>query len=118
MDDRTRVVLKGKFAALVILLNIMIFSAAAAVLVWALVPEQYWFRMPVVIAGIILVLVSVLIFIPKYRKTKKWLAIHGTTKEERLARAQKEEDEYRARVRAELEEELRREAGEQKTREE
>lgn len=112
MDDKTRVVFKGKFTVLVILLNVIIFSAAVSVLVWALVPEEYWFRMPIVVAGIILVLVSVLLFIPKYKKTRDWLGVHGSTKEERISQAQKEQDEYRARIRAELEEELRLEAEE------
>lgn len=114
MDDKTRVVFKGKFTVLVILLNVIIFSAAASILIWALVPEEHWFRLPIVILGVVLVIVSTLIFIPKYKKTRDWLDVHGSTKEERLQKIQEEQDEYRARIRAELEEELRLEAEEKK----
>ncbi len=107
MDEKEQMIFKGKFTFLVVLLNVMIFSAAAAVLVWAIVPEEYWFRLPVVVCGLILLVVSVLLFVPRYKATKAWLDVHGTTKEERVAQAKKEQEAYRAQIRAELEEEMR-----------
>jgi uncharacterized membrane-anchored protein YitT (DUF2179 family) len=106
MDDSEKSQFKGKFTILVLILNILIFVIAAAILVFFIVPESYWFRIPVVVICIIIAGISIAVFIPKYRTTKAWLDIHGTTKEERLAQMQKEEEEYRAGIRAELKAEM------------
>ena len=47
-----------------------------------------------------------------------WLAIHGTTKEERMAQIRAERESERARIRAELEAELREEIEEEMRQEE
>lgn len=109
MDDTEQTQFKGKFTVLVIILNILIFAIAAAIVVFFIVPTSLWVRIPIVITCIIISIISLAVFIPKYRTTKAWLEIHGTTKEERLAQMQKEQDEYRARIRAELKEEMREE---------
>ena len=107
MDEKDQVIFKGKFTLCVVLLNIIIFSAAVAVCVWTIVDDSYWFKLPVVIAAAVVCAAAVLVFVPRYKATKEWLKVHGTTKEERIAQAKKEEEEYRARIRAELEAELR-----------
>ncbi len=107
MDEKEQMIFKGKFTLCVVLLNVIIFSAAVAVCVWAIVDDGYWFKLPVVVAAGIVCAAAVLLFVPRYKATKAWLNVHGTTKEERIAQAKKEEEEYRARIRAELEEELR-----------
>ncbi|HKM41363.1 MAG TPA: hypothetical protein VJY43_02230 [Methanocorpusculum sp.] len=109
MDDTERSQFKGKFTGLVFILNILIFAIAAGIIVFFIIPDTYWFKIPVVIACIIIAIIGIAVFIPKYRATKAWLDIHGTTKEERLAQMQKEQDEYRAQIRAELKEEMREE---------
>ncbi|MEA5037318.1 hypothetical protein SDC9_28594 [bioreactor metagenome] len=109
MDETERTQFKGKFTFLVIILNILIFAIAAAIIVFFIVPESIWLRIPIVIVCIAISIISLAVFIPKYRATKAWLDVHGTTKEERLAQTQKEREEYRARIRAELEEEMREE---------
>ncbi len=109
MDEKEQMVFKGKFTILVVLLNIIIFSAAVAVCVWAIIDDSYWFKLPVVVAAVLIFVASVLIFVPRYKATKSWLQVHGTTKEERMAQAKLEDDEYRARIRAELEAEMREE---------
>ncbi len=109
MDDTEQTQFKGKFTVLVIILNILIFTIAAAIVVFFIVPTSLWVRIPIVIICIVISIISLAVFIPKYRATKAWLEIHGTTKEERLAQMQKEQDEYRARIRAELKEEMREE---------
>ncbi len=109
MDETERTQFKGKFTVLVVILNILIFAAAAAIIVFFLVPDSIWLKIPIVILCIAIFIISIAVFIPKYRATKAWLDVHGTTKEERLAQMQKEQEEYRARIRAELEEEMREE---------
>jgi len=109
MDDTERTQFKGKFTVLVIILNILIFAIAAAIIVFFIVPDSIWLRIPIVLISVVIAVISLAVFIPKYRATKAWLEIHGTTKEERLAQMQKEQDEYRAQIRAELEAEMREE---------
>ncbi len=109
MDDTEQTQFKGKFTVLVIILNILIFAIAAAIVVFFIVPTSLWIRIPIVIICIVISIISLAVFIPKYRATKVWLEIHGTTKEERIAQMQKEQDEYRAQIRAELEAEMREE---------
>ena len=109
MDDSEKTQFKGKFTVLVFILNILIFALAASIIVFFLVPDSLWFRLPIVIICVAIFIISLAVFIPKYRATKAWLDIHGTTKEERIAQLQKEQDEYRAQIRAELEEEMREE---------
>ena len=109
MDEKELIIFNGRFTICVVLLNVIIFSAAVAVCVWEIIDDSYWFKLPVVVAAVIICAAAVLLFVPRYKATKEWLNVHGTTKEERLAQAKKEQEEYRARIRAELEEELREE---------
>ncbi len=118
MDDTERTQFKGKFTVLVIILNILIFAIAAAIIVFFIVPDSIWLRIPIVLICIAISVISLAVFIPKYRATKAWLDIHGTTKEERLTQMQKEQYEYRAKIRAELEEEMREEEDSKKNVEE
>ena len=60
MDEKDQVIFKGKFTLCVVLLNIIIFSAAVAVCVWAIVDDSYWFKLPVVIAAAIVCVAAVL----------------------------------------------------------
>lgn len=118
MDDSERAQFKGMFTANVILLNILIFAIALAVALGFIAPASWTPKIPVVIGSVVVAIVSLFLFIRKYRSTKAWLAIHGTTKAERMAQAAAERDAERARIRAELEEELREEMREEKQKEE
>lgn len=107
MNDEERVEFKGKYRALVLLLDLLILTAAIAIAVGIIVPATWAPKIPVIIVCGIIAVVSLVFFIRNYRRTKSWLAVHGTTKAERMAAAQAKEDEERARIRAELEAELR-----------
>jgi uncharacterized membrane protein len=107
MNEKEQVMFRGKFSLCVVLLNIIIFSAAVAVCVWAIVGDGHWFKLPVIVVAAVVCAVAVLFFVSRYKATKAWLNIHGTTKEERIAQEKKREDECRSKIRAELEAELR-----------
>lgn len=107
MDEREQMIFKGKYTLLVVLLNVIIFSAAVAIAVWLIVGDEHWFRVPVVVLATVIFAGSVLLFIPRYKATKSWLQVHGSTKEERIAQAKMEQEAYRAQIRAELEAEMR-----------
>lgn len=109
MDDKELAQFKGKFTVCVLLLNVIIFCAAAAVLFFFIPPSTWEPKIFVVIGCAVIAVIALAAFIPKYRSTKAWLNIHGTTKEERLAKLKKEQDEERARIRAELQAEMREE---------
>lgn len=110
MDEKERVQFKGMFTVNVIYLNILIFALALAVSLGIIAPNTWGPKIPIVVGSIVVFVIFLILFIRKYRSTKAWLAIHGTTKEERMAE--------RARIRAELEAELREEIEEEKRREE
>jgi len=118
MDDKEREQFKGMFTVNVIYLNILIFAIALAVSLGIIAPNTWAPKFPIVIGSIIVFVVFLILFIRKYRSTKAWLAIHGTTKEERMAQIRAEREAERARIRAELEAELREEIEEEKRREE
>ena len=118
MDDKEREQFKGMFTVNVIYLNILIFAIALAISLGIIAPNTWGPKFPIVIGSIIVFVVFLILFIRKYRSTKAWLAIHGTTKEERMAQIRAEREEERARIRAELEAELREEIEEDKRREE
>ncbi|MBE6506925.1 MAG: hypothetical protein E7Z72_03220 [Methanocorpusculum parvum] len=118
MDDKEREQFKGMFTVNVIYLNILIFAIALAVSLGIIAPNTWGPKFPIVIGSIIVFVVFLILFIRKYRSTKAWLAIHGTTKEERMAQIRAEREAERARIRAELEAELREEIEEEKRREE
>ncbi|MDO5846520.1 MAG: hypothetical protein Q4Q04_06325 [Methanocorpusculum sp.] len=107
MDDTERAQFKGMFTANVILLNILIFAIALAVALSFIAPASWAPKIPVVVGSIVVAVVALLLFVRKYRSTKAWLEVHGTTKAERLAQAEAEREAERARIRAELEEEMR-----------
>ncbi len=113
MDEKEREQFKGMFTANVLLLNILIFAIALAVSLWFIAPMSWTPKIPVVVGSIVVAVVTLFFFIRKYRSTKAWLAIHGTTKEERLAQLRAEQEAERARIRAELEAELREEIEEE-----
>lgn len=109
MDDKEREQFKGMFTANVILLNILIFAIALAVALGIIAPMTWTPKIPVVVGSIVVAVIALILFVRKYRSTKAWLAIHGTTKAERMAEIRAEKEEERARIRAELEAELREE---------
>ncbi|MDO5844327.1 MAG: hypothetical protein Q4Q53_04190 [Methanocorpusculum sp.] len=106
MDDKELAQFKGKFTVCVLLLNVIIFCAAAAVLFWFIPPSTWEPKIFVVIACAAISLIALAAFIPKYKSTKAWLDIHGTTKEERLAKLKAEKEQERERIRAELRAEM------------
>jgi hypothetical protein len=114
MDEKEQMIFKGKFTLCVVLLNVIIFSAAVVICVWALVNDSYWFKLPVIVAAIVVCAAAILLFVLRYQATKAWLNVHGITKEDRIAQTRKDDEEYRARVRAELEAELREELNSRK----
>ena len=118
MDDKEREQFKGMFTVNVIYLNILIFAIALAVSLGIIAPNTWSPKFPIVIGSIVVAVVFLILFVRKYRSTKAWLAIHGTTKEERMAQIRAEREAERARIRAELEAELREEIEEEKRREE
>ncbi|MBR4987698.1 MAG: hypothetical protein IKY81_03460 [Methanocorpusculum sp.] len=118
MDDKEREQFKGMFTINVIYLNILIFAIALAVALGIIAPNTWEPKWPIVIGSIVVAVVTLLLFIRKYRSTKAWLAIHGTTKEERMAQIRAEREAERARIRAELEAELREEIEEEMRQEE
>jgi L-lactate permease len=118
MDEKERVQFKGMFTVNVIYLNILIFALALAVSLVIIAPNTWGPKIPIVVGSIVVFVIFLILFIWKYRSTKAWLAIHGTTKEERMAEIRAEREAERARIRAELEAELREEIEEEKRREE
>lgn len=118
MDEKERVQFKGMFTVNVIYLNILIFALALAVSLGIIAPNTWGPKIPIVVGSIVVFVIFLILFIRKYRSTKAWLAIHGTTKEERMAQIRAEREAERARIRAELEAELREEIEEEKRREE
>ncbi|HJJ46893.1 MAG TPA: hypothetical protein O0X32_01345 [Methanocorpusculum sp.] len=109
MNDEERTQFKRMFATNVLLLNIIIFALALAISLSIIVPREWSPKWPIVVSSIIIAIITLIFFIRKYRSTKTWLAIHGTTKEERIEQIKAEQEAERARIRAELEAELREE---------
>ncbi|HJK01415.1 MAG TPA: hypothetical protein O0X73_03870 [Methanocorpusculum sp.] len=106
MDEKDRMLFKGKFTLCVLLLNIIIISIAIAVCSLVIIDDKYWFKMPVFFAAVCACVIAVLFFVPKYKATKTWLNVHGSTRKERLAHAKEEEEYYHAKILAELDSEL------------
>jgi len=109
MNDDERAQFKGMFTSNVLLLNIIIFAVALAVALGFIAPNTWLPKWPIVIASIVIAVITLIFFIRKYRSTKAWLEIHGTTKAERLAKLKAEQDAERERIRAELRAELQEE---------
>ena len=107
MDEKDQVIFKGKFTLCVVLLNIIIFSAAVAVCVWTIVDDSYWFKLPVVIAAAIVCVAAVLSFVSRDKAAEEGVEVDGTKKGGGSAQGKQGGEEYRARIRAELEAELR-----------
>ncbi|WP_211530667.1 hypothetical protein [Methanocalculus chunghsingensis] len=59
------------------MLNVLIFSIAAAVVIFFLIPPEYMLRIPVVAALVIIAVVTGVLTRKNYIETKKWLDIHG-----------------------------------------
>ena len=109
MNDEERAQFKPMFTALVIIIDIMLLAAAAAVAFGIIAPASWAPKIPVVIICAVIAVGFLVLFIFRYRATKAWLAVHGTTRAERLAELNAEKEAERARIRAELEAELREE---------
>ena len=107
MNDEERLEFKGKYRGLVLLLDLLILTAAIAIAVGIIAPATWTPKIPVIVGCGAIAVISLVFFIRNYRRTKAWLSIHGTTKAERMAAAQAKADEERARIRAELEAEVR-----------
>jgi len=107
MNDDERVIFKGKYRKLVLLLDLVILMAAIAIAVGIIAPSTWTPKIPVVVVCAVIFAISLVFFVRDYRRTKAWLSVHGTTKAERMAAAKEKEDAERARIRAELEAELR-----------
>ena len=109
MNDEERAQFKPMFTALVIIIDIMLLAAAAAVAFGIIAPASWAPKIFVVILCAVIAVAFLVLFIFRYRATKAWLAVHGTTRAERLAELNAEKEAERARIRAELEAELREE---------
>jgi len=107
MNDDERLVFKGKFRRLVLILDLIILVAAIAIAVGIIAPADWVPKIPIVVVCGVIFALGLVFFIRDYRRTRAWLGEHGTTKAERMAVAQAKADEERARIRAELEAELR-----------
>ncbi|MCP1714358.1 membrane protein YdbS with pleckstrin-like domain [Methanocalculus alkaliphilus] len=77
MDESARQIFKFKYIKLVMMLNVLIFSVAAAILIFFIVPPEYALRMPVVAALAVIAVVTGVVTRKSYIETKKWLDIHG-----------------------------------------
>jgi Ca2+/Na+ antiporter len=77
MDAETKDLLRLKFYKLVIQLNAVILFAALAVMALFIAPEPY--RLPVVLAMILLVAYLAITFTRKYHETRAWLYEHADT---------------------------------------
>ena len=102
MDEKDQVIFKGKFTLCVVLLNIIIFSAAVAVCVWAIVDDSYWFKLPVVIAAAIVCAAAVLVFVSRDKAAEGGGKGHGTTKGGRIGQGEKGGGEERGKNRGGL----------------
>ena len=117
MNDEERAQFKPMFTALVIIIDIMLLAAAAAVAFGVIAPASWAPKILVVVLCAVVAVAFLVLFIFKYRATKAWLAVHGTTRAERLAELKAEKEAERARIRAELEAELREEIEAEKKKE-
>ena len=75
MDAENKDLLRLKFYKLVIQLNAVILFAALAVMALFIAPEPY--RLPVVLAMILLVAYLAITFRRKYQETRAWLYEHA-----------------------------------------
>ena len=117
MNDEERAQFKPKFTGLVIIIDIMLLAAAAAIALGVIAPASWGPKIPVIIICAVIAVALLVVFIIKYRATKAWLAVHGTTRAERLAELNAEKEAERAKIRAELEAELREEIEAEKRKE-
>jgi uncharacterized membrane protein YqjE len=75
MDAETKELLRLKFYKLTLQLNAVILLAALAVMALFIAPEPY--RLPVVLAMILLMAYLAITFTRKYHETKAWLYEHA-----------------------------------------
>ncbi len=105
MNDQERLMGKNKFRTLVLLLDLVILTAAVGIIFLILgffkpiAPEV---RITVIVVCTVVSVGTLSLFLRTYRATKAWLTVHGTTKAERIAETKAKEDTERARIRAEL----------------
>ncbi len=81
MEESAKQVFKIKYITVVILLNIFLFAAAAAVTIFFIVPAEAGYKNPVLIVLVIITVLSGLFTKKHYTATKEWLEIHAKPKE-------------------------------------
>ncbi len=77
MEESAKQVFKIKYITVVILLNIFLFAAAAAVAIFFIVPAEAGYKNPVLIVLVIIAVLSGLFTKKHYTATKEWLEIHA-----------------------------------------
>ena len=88
MDEKDQVIFKGKLTLCVVLLTIIIFSAAVAVCVWTIVDDSYWFKLPVVIAAAIVCVAAVLGFFSRAKGAREWGRVFGPERGEGIVQGE------------------------------
>ncbi len=81
MEESAKQVFKIKYITVVILLNIFLFAAAAAVAIFFIIPADAGFKNPVIAILIIIAVLSGLVTRKQYIGTKEWLEINAKPEE-------------------------------------
>jgi membrane protein implicated in regulation of membrane protease activity len=79
MDDAQKIVLKGKFIRLVILLNLDVLFFFLAAILYFLLLDKVQYGMVLTVLFLVLALVLGILFVRRYRETKAWLDEHAQT---------------------------------------
>jgi positive regulator of sigma E activity len=79
MDDAQKIVLKGKFVRLVILLNLDVLFFFLAAILYFLLLDKVQYGMALTVLFLVLALVLGFLFVKRYRETKTWLDEHAQT---------------------------------------
>ena len=109
MDESERAQFRSMFRGCVLLMNVFLISGACSIL-FVIIPcvtgkAALWTWIVVGLCAAVFV-VSLYFFIRKYKSTKTWLNIHGTTKAERQAQAEADLAAQRKQIRCEMLEEV------------
>lgn len=81
MEESAKQIFKIKYITVVILLNIFIFAAAAAVAIFFIIPAEAGYKNPVLVVLAIIAVISGLFTKKYYTATKEWLEIHAKPEE-------------------------------------
>ncbi|MCQ1538344.1 hypothetical protein FTO68_04980 [Methanocalculus taiwanensis] len=81
MEESAKQVFKIKYITVVILLNIFLFAAAAAVAIFFIVPAEAGYKNPVLVILALITILSGLLTRKHYIATKEWLEIHAKPEE-------------------------------------